>query len=82
MHNMAQKPVQTLNYLGMMRLLWINKVIEEMYAFLGIMIAMDIIKLLEIRDYWSRSTILNIPWFHSICGTSMRLHLECLKGKE
>ena len=37
MHNMAQKPVQTLNYLGMMRLLWINKVIEEMYAFLGIM---------------------------------------------
>ena len=39
---------------------------EEMYAFTAIGIAMGIINLPEIRDYWSTASILNVPWSRSI----------------
>ena len=52
------------------KLPWNDVIIEEVYAFLGILIAMGKIKLPEIRDDWSKSSILNVPWFHSILSHS------------
>ena len=48
------------------KLPWNDVIIEEVYAFLGNVIGMGIIKLPEIRDYWSKSSILNVPQFNSI----------------
>ena len=48
------------------KLPWNDVIIEEVYAFLGIVIGMGIIKVPETRDYWSKSSISNVPRFNSI----------------
>lgn len=40
--------------------------IEELMAFLGINIAMGLLRLPQIRDYWSKSKILSTPFFSSV----------------
>ena len=44
----------------------LNLVVEELQAFLGMNIAMGLLRLPQVRDYWSTSTILSVPWFRSI----------------
>jgi len=38
---------------------------EEFLQFLGVVLAMGIIRLPEIRDYWSTDSVLNFPFFRS-----------------
>lgn len=52
-------------------------VIEEMYAFLGIVIAMGIITLPEIKYYWCKSPILNVPWFPSVFSRNCFEQILC-----
>ena len=59
------------------KLPWNDVVIEEMYAFLGIVIAMGIIILPEIRDYWCKSSILNLPWFSSVLSRNRFDQILC-----
>ena len=40
--------------------------IEELLAFIGINIAMGLLKLTELRDYWSQVEILSTPWFPAV----------------
>lgn len=39
---------------------------EEIMAFIGVTIAMDIVKLPEIEQYWRKDGICNIPWFNTV----------------
>ena len=45
---------------------WTYITYEEILAFFGISIAMGIIDLPSIKDYWSSSSILQVPWFPSV----------------
>ena len=49
----------------------------EILAFLGITIAMGIVKLSEIENYWRKDGICNIPWFSSIM--SVKRYKEILR---
>lgn len=40
--------------------------IEELQAFIGVNIAMGMLRLPQIRDYWATNNILATPWFPSI----------------
>ena len=40
--------------------------VEELQAFIAINLAMGLLRLPQIRDYWSRSEVLATPWFRSI----------------
>ena len=40
--------------------------LEELKAFIGMNIAMGMLRLPQIRDYWAQDEILSIPWFPSI----------------
>ena len=40
--------------------------IEELQAFIGMNIAMGMLRLPQIRDYWATDEVLNTPWFPSI----------------
>ena len=40
--------------------------LEEMQAFLGLNIAMGVLRLPQVRDYWSTHDILATPWFPSV----------------
>ena len=39
---------------------------EELMAFIGLNVAMGMLHLPQIKDYWSTSKILSTPWFPSI----------------
>ena len=39
---------------------------EEILAFFGLTIAMGIVKLPKIKDYWESKGIFHMPWFASI----------------
>ena len=41
-------------------------VVEELQAFIGLNIAMGLLRLPQVRDYWSTSEILSTPWFATI----------------
>ena len=45
---------------------WIPILKEEMKAFIGVTVAMGIVKLPEIENYWRKDGICNVPWFSSI----------------
>lgn len=40
--------------------------IEELQAFIGMNIAMGMLRLPQIRDYWATDEVLSTPWFPSI----------------
>ena len=40
--------------------------LEELKAFIGMNIAMGMLRLPQIRDYWAQNEILSTPWFPSI----------------
>jgi len=40
--------------------------VEELQAFIGINVAMGMLKLPQIRDYWATDDIISTPWFPSI----------------
>ena len=44
----------------------LNFCLEELQAFIGLNIAMGILRLPQARDYWSTSEILATPWFPSV----------------
>ena len=44
----------------------LNYCLEELQAFIGLNIAMGILRLPQVRDYWSTSKILATPWFPSV----------------
>ena len=46
--------------------LWLAVSMEEMLAFLGIHIAMGIVSLPSLHDFWSTEPILQHPWFSSV----------------
>ena len=39
---------------------------QELMAFIGLNLAMDIVKLPELRSYWATNPIIGHPWFHSV----------------
>ena len=39
---------------------------QELLAFIGLNVAMEIVKLPELRNYWSTNTIVSYPWFRSV----------------
>jgi len=43
-----------------------NLVVEEVQAFIAINIAMGLLKLPQIKDYWCRNDIIATPWFPAI----------------
>ena len=45
---------------------WVDLGKEEMMAFLGLVLAMGLVHLPEISDYWSTESITNIPWFSGV----------------
>ena len=45
---------------------WTPLTLEELMAFLGVTMAMGIVRLPEVSDYWAKSGILHLPWFCSI----------------
>ena len=45
---------------------WVNTTVEEVQALLGVILAMGLIKLLEIDDYWRRGSVYGMSWFPSI----------------
>jgi len=40
--------------------------VEELQAFIGLHIAMGLLKLPQIKDYWCKNEIILTPWFPSI----------------
>ena len=36
---------------------------QEVLAFIGLNIAIEIVKLLELRNYWTTNPIVSYPWF-------------------
>ena len=40
--------------------------VEELQAFIGINVAMGMLRLPQIRDYWATDDIISTPWFPSI----------------
>ena len=38
----------------------------ELLAFFGVTLAMGLINLPKMRDYWSTSSFMSVPWFRSI----------------
>ena len=61
---------------------WVQVTVDEMYAFLGMLLAMGITNLPDIYDYWSKEPITQVPWFlpvfsHSrFCEMLRFLHLS------
>ena len=49
--------------------------VEELQAFIAINLAMGLLRLPQIRDYWSRSEELATLWFRSIMS---RDHFLCI----
>ena len=45
---------------------WVNTTVEEVQALLGVILAVGLIKLLEIDDYWRRGSVYGMSWFPSI----------------
>lgn len=45
---------------------WTDVDVAEMQAFLGLVIAMGVVKLPQMEDYWSTNPILHHPWFRSV----------------
>ena len=45
---------------------WVDVTVEEMMAFVGLVIAMGVVRLPEIDDYWATDPMLQHPWFASI----------------
>lgn len=45
---------------------WVNTTVEEVQSLLGVILAMGLIKLLEIDDYWRRGSVYGMSWFPSI----------------
>lgn len=45
---------------------WIDTTIEEIKAFLGVSIAIGLVNLPELDDYWRSGSIYGMPWFSSI----------------
>ena len=45
---------------------WVNVSVEDMMAFMGLVIAMGVVRLPEMDDYWSTDPIMQHPWFTSI----------------
>lgn len=39
---------------------------EELFAFIGINVAMGMVRLPRVHDYWSTSPVFSMPWFSSI----------------
>jgi len=45
---------------------WKDITIEELKAFLGILLAMGLVELPKSHDYWARNTLISVPWFGSV----------------
>lgn len=50
---------------------------EELQAFIGLNIAMGMLHLLQVRDYWSTGEILATPWFPSIMSRDRFFKILC-----
>ena len=49
--------------------------LEELEAFIGINIAMGLLRLPQVRDYWSTNEILGTPWFPAVMPRDHFLHI-------
>ena len=45
---------------------WVNTTVEEIQALLGVILAVGLIKLPEIDDYWHWGSVYGMSWFPSI----------------
>ena len=49
--------------------------VEELMAFIGISIAMGMLRLPRVKNYWSMSNVLLTPWFRSIMSRARFLEI-------
>lgn len=56
---------------------WIPITAGDLYAFLGVTIAMGVVRLPEIEHYWRKDGICNMPWFSSVM--SVKRYKEILR---
>lgn len=49
--------------------------VEELMVFIGISIAMGMLRLPRVKDYWSTSNVLSTPWFRSIMSRDRFLEI-------
>ena len=64
---------------------WVPINSKELWIFWGIIIVMEVVQLLEIRDYWSNAEIMNMPLFPSIMSLNrfeMNSRYLCLSDNE
>lgn len=64
---------------------WVPIDSKELWIFWGIIIVMEVVQLLEIRDYWSNAEIMNMPLFPSIMSPNrfeMNSRYLCLSDNE
>ena len=45
---------------------WTNVQKEEMMAFLGLVLAIGLVNLPELSDYWSTESIMHFQWFSAV----------------
>src|SRR6218665_986120 len=45
---------------------WNDVDLKEIQAFIGLIIAMGVVRMLELDDYWSTDVLLGNPWFRSV----------------
>lgn len=43
---------------------WKDITIEELKAFLGILLAMGLVELPKLHDYWALNSLTSVPWLH------------------
>ena len=56
---------------------WVDVTVEEMMAFVGLVIAMGVVRLPEIDDYWATDPILQHPWFSSVMSRTKFKQILC-----
>ena len=52
--------------------------VEGLQAFIGVHIAMGLLKLLQIKDYWCKNEIISTPWFPAIIPRDRFFTMLCV----
>lgn len=54
---------------------WRNAKEDEVLAFIGVTIAIGIVRLPEMSDYWCRQLLIQTPWFGKICARNRYIEI-------
>ena len=56
---------------------WRPVTIDEMKAFVGVILNMGIIQLPDLKDYWSKNTVTSLPFFSSVFPRNRFFQIYC-----